>query len=231
MAWIESHDDVWEHHKILKLCRIIKRPDYAIVGHMHSLWHFVLRNSWKSADLSGWGDEGIEKAARWDGVQGDFVTALRETRLLDGCVVHGWLERAGRLVYDRIRKQKQRKSVIKNVHKLSTISPGQSKATVPYPTVPNSTQPNSTNRYMIPPTLEAVTAYCLERKNGIEPQQFIDYNSARGWMLGKSKMKDWQATIRTWEKNKNGNGWKNGQSRVVGGAAPEPGKYAHLTEG
>lgn len=53
-----------------------------------------------------------------------------------------------------------------------------------------------------PPTLEEVTAYCLERKNSVDPQRFIDYYEARGWILkGNSKMKDWKACIRTWEKN------------------------------
>lgn len=54
----------------------------------------------------------------------------------------------------------------------------------------------------IPPKEEEVKKYCDERKNGIKAVEFIDYYSARGWMLGKCKMKNWQAAIRTWEKNK-----------------------------
>lgn len=51
----------------------------------------------------------------------------------------------------------------------------------------------------ISPTVEEVTAYCRERDNFIDPQHFIDYYEARNWMLGKTKMKDWKAAIRTWE--------------------------------
>jgi phage replication O-like protein O len=51
----------------------------------------------------------------------------------------------------------------------------------------------------IPPSLEAVKNYCAERKNGIDPQRFIDYYQAIGWMRGKSKVKDWRACVRTWE--------------------------------
>jgi hypothetical protein len=29
--------------------------------------------------------------------------------------------------------------------------------------------------------------------------QFIDYYEARGWMIGKNKMKDWKAAVRTWK--------------------------------
>lgn len=53
-----------------------------------------------------------------------------------------------------------------------------------------------------PPTLEEVKAYCEERKNGVDPQQFIDFYSAKGWMIGKNKMVDWKSAVRTWEKNK-----------------------------
>lgn len=54
----------------------------------------------------------------------------------------------------------------------------------------------------VPPTLEEVTAYCCERKNGIDPEHFIDYYTARGWKYnGGQPVKDWRACVRTWEKN------------------------------
>lgn len=62
---------------------------------------------------------------------------------------------------------------------------------------------------VIPPTLEMVSKYCISRKNKIDPQYFIDWNGARGWMIGKSKMKDWQAAIRTWERRDNKTQKKN----------------------
>jgi biotin operon repressor len=53
----------------------------------------------------------------------------------------------------------------------------------------------------IQPTLEEVTAYCEERKNGIDAQHFVDYYSANGWKVGKNPMKDWKAAVRYWERN------------------------------
>jgi hypothetical protein len=50
-----------------------------------------------------------------------------------------------------------------------------------------------------PPSLEEITNYCQERNNKINPQSFIDFYSSKGWMVGKNKMKDWKACIRTWE--------------------------------
>ena len=52
-----------------------------------------------------------------------------------------------------------------------------------------------------PPTLEDVTAYCIERANNIDAQHFIDYYTSNGWLVGKNKMKDWKAAVRTWERN------------------------------
>lgn len=51
----------------------------------------------------------------------------------------------------------------------------------------------------VPPTVEEVKAYCLERKNGIDPQAFVDHYTANNWMRGKTKISDWKACVRTWE--------------------------------
>ena len=61
-----------------------------------------------------------------------------------------------------------------------------------------------------PPTIEEVIAYCLERQNKVDPQKFIDFYTSKGWMVGKNKMKDWKAAVRTWENN---NGGQNGANR------------------
>ena len=54
-----------------------------------------------------------------------------------------------------------------------------------------------------PPSLEDVQNYCLERNNSVDPQAFIDFYASKGWMVGKNKMKDWKAAVRTWERNRN----------------------------
>ena len=50
------------------------------------------------------------------------------------------------------------------------------------------------------PTIEEVKQYCQERKNDIDIHKWFDFYEAKGWMIGKNKMKDWKAAIRTWEK-------------------------------
>lgn len=61
------------------------------------------------------------------------------------------------------------------------------------------TRAQSSNRRFEHPTLEEITDYCTERKNNINPQQFLAYYEANGWKVGKNPMKDWRAAIRSWE--------------------------------
>jgi hypothetical protein len=63
--------------------------------------------------------------------------------------------------------------------------------------------------HTIPPSLLEVKTYCQERGNSIDPEKFVDYYEANGWMVGKNKMRNWQAAIRTWEqRDNNGSGSK-----------------------
>ena len=50
-----------------------------------------------------------------------------------------------------------------------------------------------------PPTVQQVAEYCIERMNSVNPQRFIDYYTSNGWMVGRTKMKDWKAAVRNWE--------------------------------
>lgn len=51
----------------------------------------------------------------------------------------------------------------------------------------------------LPPSVADVADYCVERKNQISPQGFVDFYASKNWMIGKNKMKDWRACVRTWE--------------------------------
>lgn len=54
----------------------------------------------------------------------------------------------------------------------------------------------------VKPTLEEVRSYCRERNNNVDAQAFIDFYESKGWLVGRSKMKDWKAAVRTWEHNR-----------------------------
>lgn len=80
------------------------------------------------------------------------------------------------------------------------------------------TQKKKTRKSKIPPDIEEVRAYCQERQNGVDANVWFDFYSSKGWMVGKNKMVDWKAAIRTWERNgrkENGNGTGNTPERFA----------------
>lgn len=84
----------------------------------------------------------------------------------------------------------------------------------------NSGEKEDSQKRFSKPTIEEVRAYCLERKNNVDPEQFVDFYSAKGWKVGNSPMKDWKACVRTWEKRnpnpkpiKNNYSWNNNNSK------------------
>lgn len=63
--------------------------------------------------------------------------------------------------------------------------------------------PTPTRKKFVPPSLEEVTEYIQERGSRVDPQGFIDFYSSKGWMVGRSPMKDWKAACRraeSWER-------------------------------
>ena len=60
---------------------------------------------------------------------------------------------------------------------------------------------NVSKKKFIPPSLDDVRTYCLERSNNVDAQAFVDFYESKGWMVGKNHMKDWKAAVRTWERS------------------------------
>lgn len=55
-----------------------------------------------------------------------------------------------------------------------------------------------TYKKFVPPTIQAVADYCREKGYTVDPARFIAYYESNGWMVGRNKMKNWQAAVRTW---------------------------------
>ena len=56
------------------------------------------------------------------------------------------------------------------------------------------------DRHQIPPTVEMIQTYCNERRNTVDAEKFYDFYESKNWYIGKNKMRDWQAAVRTWER-------------------------------
>ena len=61
---------------------------------------------------------------------------------------------------------------------------------------------NKRKAKFVKPTIEEIRCFCEERNNGIDADEFFNFYESKGWVIGKSPMKDWKACIRTWERNR-----------------------------
>ena len=64
----------------------------------------------------------------------------------------------------------------------------------------NNTLSNNSRAKFQKPSLDEIRVYCQERGNQVDPEQFFNFYESKGWIIGKSPMKDWRAAVRTWEK-------------------------------
>lgn len=49
------------------------------------------------------------------------------------------------------------------------------------------------------PTKEEIKEYCQEIGKKINVERFFDFYESKNWMIGRTKMRDWKASVRKWE--------------------------------
>lgn len=49
-----------------------------------------------------------------------------------------------------------------------------------------------------PPTPDQVREYAEEHGYKLDAQRFVDFYASKGWVVGRSPMKDWKAAVRNW---------------------------------
>jgi len=86
------------------------------------------------------------------------------------------------------------------------------------------------------PNIKDIENYCNERNNNINPNNFFDFYESKNWMVGKNKMKDWEAAIRTWENRNKKNGtqvpkWMNEEIKSEQASQQEIEEIERLLEG
>jgi hypothetical protein len=64
----------------------------------------------------------------------------------------------------------------------------------------DSLEEDKKKKRFTPPTLDELQSYISENLFTVDAQLFLDYYESNGWMVGKTHMKDWKATVRNWER-------------------------------
>lgn len=57
----------------------------------------------------------------------------------------------------------------------------------------------------VKPTIEQLKEYMREQGMNDIAENWLNHYEANGWMVGKNKMKDWKASVRTWKTNQKNN--------------------------
>lgn len=73
-----------------------------------------------------------------------------------------------------------------------------------------------------PPTVSQVQDYVQEKGYGIDAQRFVDFYASKGWRVGNTPMKDWQAAVRNWASRNGGKAGGNDHGSMGEGAAKNP---------
>ncbi len=58
----------------------------------------------------------------------------------------------------------------------------------------------TTTKRFSKPSVDELQQYITDSKFNIDAQHFFDYYESKGWLVGKSPMKDWKATVRNWNR-------------------------------
>ena len=162
MPWIESHQSLARHRKLLNLVASLRSDRHKLIGHLHELWWWGLDN----ADVNGLVGHAspavLAEAAGWPSKDAErFVSALMEAEFLnltpDGVVIHDWYEFAGKWYERRAankERMKQRRAQTQPPHDPGTngtrathvlrTDDARTGATVPDRTGPNHTVPETT---------------------------------------------------------------------------------------
>lgn len=77
-----------------------------------------------------------------------------------------------------------------------------------------------------PPTADQVREYAAEKGYGIDAQRFVDFYASKGWRVGNSPMKDWQAAVRNWASRNGGNANGNDHGGLGASAGQNQAQYA-----
>lgn len=215
MSYLNLDLDYFNHRKTSRLVGLLGKDSEVLPI---KLWCYVGKYHSVDGRLSGYSPQEVESLVGWWGKPGQMVEAMIKVRFLtqtvDGFEVTDWLEHEGHL-----KMFKERARFAANVRwgiSNATSIPQAYHKQCPIPSVPTgpTKEINVKERKRIffqKPTAEEVSLYAKSIDFPLlDAQKFVDFYESKGWVIGKSPMRDWKATVRTWRKGDNNGTRKNG---------------------
>ena len=233
LGWIEYHFALRDHWKIQRLGDTLKINYAQALGHISCLWCWAGEFA-QNGQLNKFTEDEICFAAKWNGAKKDFIGALKTSELLnDDFSIHDWKKHGIRLILSsrkRIRKFRDKQHVGNDTETL------QKRPSFSLSNLSNLSYLSS----LIPPDLaesrldiETWFAYKRERRESFKSRRGLEafWNKLRGLDAARRKAAIEYSMAQNWVGLYEEKGGQNGNrptNKIVGDAAPEPGKYSHL---
>jgi hypothetical protein len=200
--WIKMREDLHEDPAVLFIAdKLATRPEH-VVGYCHKFWSWVSRQC-NAGTVTGVTLDSLGSVLSLPG----FPQMLVEV---------GWLEydNSASMPLIKIPNFERHLSQGAKARGLTALRVRNARVTEPLRSERNNSVTREEKRRVFlslekkepkkafaRPTVEDVRTYCTERGNAVDPDQWFAYYEANGWRVGRNPMKDWQASVRTWEKN------------------------------
>jgi hypothetical protein len=248
MPYLNLDLDYFTHPKTMRLIGLLGRAAEVLPIR---LWAYCGKHFAEDGRLTDHSPQEIESLTGWWGKEGAAVEAMLKVgfmkKVKNGYQVHDWKDYQGHIGALKERNRKVAINRWKNIRdsKVTVYTSGipygiqESNPGVPFLSVPSlPSKPNFPNHPSKPKTKERAAKFTppspLEAANyarsigfSLDGEQFCAFYQAKGWVVGRSPMRDWTASIRTWKIRHAGEkggtyGGKNsgGIGRRPDGAAP-----------
>jgi hypothetical protein len=150
MPWIESHQELKDHPKTKRLCRILGITLPEAIGHLHLMWWYCLDYA-QDGDVSfdRFSVEDIAEMACWTRDAHVFVDALTRAGFLETrderLLIHDWDDYAGKLIDRRERNaqaMRERRAAQEKPTKKRVRNTSRTRVDTCKATEQNTTEPN-----------------------------------------------------------------------------------------
>ena len=198
--WIKMRIDLQTHPKVVRILSATRADKFRVIGGLHAVWCVFDTHS-EDGFLRGYSPETLDHIIGWDGFSQAMIDVDWLLEKDDGLQLPEFTEHNGksgkRRAEDMKRKRASRNSP-QSVRKVSVTERTECGLEKEKDIKEKIQKENRSKRFK-PPTVEDVRAYCLERKNNVDPVAFVNHYESTNWHRGKTKISDWQACVRTWE--------------------------------
>jgi hypothetical protein len=247
MTDLNLDPDYFDHPKTLRLIGLLGKGAEVLPL---KLWCICAKYHAEDGGLQSYSTQEIESLVRWWGRPGEAVEALARVGFIesgqDGFRVHSWTEHQGHIHALKVRNKKVARNRWKKLKSdavtVDTSGIPKNTSGIPQPTILTdlptveakpTPKPKERAGKFTPPSPPEATEYAKSIGFALDGEQFCAFYQAKGWVVGRSPMRDWRAAVRTWKirdakggQNANGNSGKD--KPIVGDAKPVPGKYAGI---